>query len=310
MKKKPKKFPKKFDDAFKMLATQDAEALLLLIGELQLGEEAEITPLDREMRISTTEADQAYRVVSAKGERIVHIEAESWWKYVMPSRMADYGAREWMIYGLPVDCYVLLLTDRGLPKHPRTMARIDAGDVQITVRFRLIRLSQLPAAEIIKLRREYLLPFVPLANATLKELRQSARLIRDIEDEKQRSELGFYFGAFSGVKYNLADLLAIVWRNRMDLMELIQESSLYHYVVDQGRAEGHAKGRAEGQVELAQEMLHHLIEHRFPTARVAKKVAQLHDVAALKQLCFEFNEIQDMVALRKRLDEAIKSQKQ
>jgi hypothetical protein len=56
-------------------------------------------------------------------------------------------------------------------------------------------------------------------------------------------------------------------------------------------------------------MLNHVIENRFPTARVAKKVAQLHDVAALKQLCFEFDEIQDTVALRKRLDEAIKAQK-
>ena len=300
-----------------MLATEDAEALLLLIGELQPGEQAEITPLDRELRISTTEADQSYRVVSARGERIVHIEAESWWKYVMPRRMADYGAREWLIYGLPVVCYVLLLTDRGLPKHPSTVGRIDAGDVQITVRFRLIRLSQLPAAAILNLRREYLLPFVPLTNATPKELRQSARLIRDVEDEKQRGELGFYFGAFSGVKYNLADLLTQVWRNRMDLMELIQESSLYHYVIDkgraegrtEGRAEGRTEGRAEGQLELAQDMLREYIARRFPNAKVARKIAQLHDVPTLKHLCLECNEIQDTVALRKRLDEAIQAQK-
>ncbi len=110
--------PKTYDDAFKLLASQDAEALLLLLGELQPGEKAEITPLERELRISTKLPDQPYRVVSARGARIVHVEAESWWKNVMPSRMADYGAREWMVYGLPVDCFVLLLTDRGLPKNP------------------------------------------------------------------------------------------------------------------------------------------------------------------------------------------------
>lgn len=308
-----------------MLATEDAEALLLLIGELQPGEQAEITPLDREMRISTTEADQAYRVVSAKGERIVHIEAESWWKNVMPGRMADYGTREWMLYKLPVECYVLLLTDRGLPKKPSTIGRIDAGDIQITVQYRIIRLSQIPASEALHLRREYLLPFVPLMNATLRELKRSAKLIRDVKDEKQRGDLGFYFGAFSGVKYNLTDLLSLVWRNRMDLMELIEESPLYHYVVDKGRAEGRAEGRVEGhakglakgltkgltkgQLEAMRNLLSQHIARRFPTVHVAKKLAQLHDVAVVQELCLEFNEIQDAVALRKRLDEAIKSQK-
>ncbi len=44
---------KPYDDAFKLLAEEDAEALLLLLGELDPGEKAEITPLHRELRIST-----------------------------------------------------------------------------------------------------------------------------------------------------------------------------------------------------------------------------------------------------------------
>ncbi len=44
--------PKTYDDAFKLLASQDAEALLLLLGELQPGEKAELTSLERELRIS------------------------------------------------------------------------------------------------------------------------------------------------------------------------------------------------------------------------------------------------------------------
>jgi hypothetical protein len=83
----------------------------------------------------------------------------------------------------------------------------------------------------------------------------------------------------------------------MDMMELIQESSLYHYIVDKGRT------------EASQDMLRKHIARRFPSAKVGKKIAQLHDVAVLQQLCLEFSEIQDTVALRKRLDEAIKAQK-
>lgn len=305
--------PKSYDDVFKLLATQDAEALLLLLGELQPGEKAEITPLERELRISTRLPDQPYRVTSARGERIVHVEAESWWKNVMPKRMADYGAREWMKYQVPVECFVLLLTDRGLPNKPRTTARIDAGDVQITVQFRIVRLSQISAKQMLKLRREYLLPFVPLMKRTRQDMETSARLITEIEDEQQRNELSLYFSVLSGVKYNAGDLLDLFGRNRMAIMELMKESWVYQDIVkkgrDEGRAEGRAEGDLEGQLKMARKMLSQFIARRFPNAKVARKVAQLHDVAVLQQLCLEFSEIQDMVALRKRLDEAIRSQK-
>ena len=300
-----KEKPKSYDDAFKLLATQDAEALLLLLGELQPGEKAKITPLERELRISTKLPDQPYHVVSERGERIVHVEAESWWKNVMPKRMADYGAREWLKYKLPVECFVLLLTDRGLPQNPRTMARIDAGDVQITVQYRIVRLSQISAQQILKTRREYLLPFIPLMNRTIKDLEAGAKLITEIEDEQQRSELSLYFSVFSGVEYNAADVLELVGRNRMAILELMKESWVYQDIVNKSRAEG----RTEAQLEVMQDTLRQHISRRFPTAKVANKIAQLHDVAAVQQLCLEFNEIQDAVALRQRLDEAIKSQK-
>jgi predicted transposase YdaD len=296
--------PKTCDDAFKLLATQDAEALLLLLGELQPGEKAEITPLERELRISTRLPDQPYCVTSARGERIVHVEAESWWKNVMPKRMADYGAREWMKYKLPVECFVLLLTDRGLPHKPRTTARINAGDVQITVQFRIVQVSQISARQMLRLRREYLLPFVPLMKRTRQDKETSARLITEIEDEEQRNELSLYFSVFSGVTYNGGDLLDLVGKNRMAVMELMKESWVYQDIVKKGRDEG----RVEGQQEILQDTLRQHIARRFPNAKVARKVAQLHDIAVLQQLCLEFSEIQDMVALRKRLDEAIQSQ--
>ena len=43
---------KPYDTAFKYLAEQDAEALLLLLGEIQPGEKVKVTPLERELRAS------------------------------------------------------------------------------------------------------------------------------------------------------------------------------------------------------------------------------------------------------------------
>jgi predicted transposase YdaD len=122
-----------------------------------------------------------------------------------------------------------------------------------------------------------------------------------------------YFSVFSGVEYNAADVLELVGRNRMAIMELMKESWVYQDIVNKsltkGRTEGRTEGRAEGQLEAMQDTLRQHISRRFPTAKVANKIAQLHDVATVQQLCLEFHEIQDAVALRQRLDEAIKSQK-
>jgi predicted transposase YdaD len=299
MKKAPQ--DKSYDDAFKMLAEQDAEALLLLIGEIVPGEQVEITPLPRELRVSTKLPDQAYRVVSTKGERIIHIEAESWYKNIMPGRMADYGAREWMKYRLPVSCYVLLLTDRGLPKHPTKLGRIDAGDVQITVHYQIIRLSQMLASNALKLKRAHLLPFIPLMQAEKGDLEASVKRLKRVADERNRNDLSFYFLVLGGLRYNPEALLDLLGRDRMIPLEKLKDSSFYQYFAQEARA--------EVQLEFAQDMLRQHIARRFPTAKVAKKIAQLHDVAALQQLCLEFSEIQDSVALRKRLDEAIKAQK-
>jgi hypothetical protein len=189
---------KPYDDAFKYLAEQDAEALLLLLGEIEPGEKAEITPLQRELRISTRLPDQAYKVATVAGERIVHIEAQTRYDRLMPERMADYGAREWMKYRLPVTCCVLLLTDRALPKRPATSGRIEAGDGQITVHYRLVRLSQIPAARILGLQREYLLPFVPLLRGEAEALCTSVRMLRRIKDERKQGDLGLHLWVLGG----------------------------------------------------------------------------------------------------------------
>ena len=71
------------------------------------------------------------------------------------------------------------------------------------------------------------------------------------------------------------------------------------------------EGWVQGQIEQGQTMLGLFIARDFPSAKVARKIAQLRDVAALKELCLalSFNEVPNMVALRQRLDEAIQAQK-
>ena len=52
-----------YDRAFKYLAEQDAESLLILLGCLRPGQPAEIDLLPREIDVSMLMPDQPYRVV-------------------------------------------------------------------------------------------------------------------------------------------------------------------------------------------------------------------------------------------------------
>ncbi len=303
---------KPYDDAFKLLAEQDAEALLVLLGEIRLGEKAEITPLHGELRISTRLPDQAYKVVTAAGARIVHIEAQTRYDHLMPERMADYGAREWMKYRLPVTCYVLLLTDHGLPRKPATVGRIEAGDVRIMVRYRLIRLSRISAARILALQRNNLLPFVPLMRGGEAELAASARRLGQIAEEKDQSKLGFDFLILGALRYDRADLLDLIGGEDMLPLRIYKESPMYEFLINEGKdrwkAEGEIEGEIKGEIKSAAEMLRLLIARRFPKLNVTPKIKCLHDAALMRQLGLEVLDIPDAAALRQRLDEAIKAQ--
>jgi hypothetical protein len=171
---------KPYDQAFKFLAEQDAESLLVLLGYLQPGEQAEIEVLPRELRSAAILPDQPYRVLTAREHSIVLVEAQAWFDQSMLTRYGEYGVRSWISYRLPIRCYVLLLTKRGLPKGLRTQGVIDAGDIQIKVRYRLIKVWEISARKVLALNREHLLPFVPLMRGGREELEISAQRLSQV----------------------------------------------------------------------------------------------------------------------------------
>lgn len=296
---------KPYDDAFKSLAEQDAEALLLLLGEIKPGEKVEITPLERELRISTRLPDRAYKVATGTGERIVHIEAQARYPHVMPDRMADYGTREWMKYRLPVTCYVLLLTDRDLPKRPATFGVIDAGDVRITVNYRLVRLSQISASRILAFGSENLLPFVPLMSGEKQELKAAADRLKKVRNEQRQLELGLHFLTLGGLRYNPEELLELIGDERMITIpiEAIQESPGFQFLIDKNKDHW----VEEGSLRSLSEVLRLMIARHFPKLKVEQKIKRIKDAALLQQLCVEVTELPDAAAVKRRLDEAIKS---
>jgi hypothetical protein len=214
-----------------------------------------------------------------------------------------------MKYRLPVTCYVLLLTDRELPKDPVTFGRIDAGDVQIIVRYRLIRLSQISASQMLALQRENLLPFVPLMQGDRRELETGAERLRRVSDERHQLELGLHFLVLGALRYNPQDLLDLIGREDMIIPippEVYKESPAIEFLID--KSKDHWK--EEGSVEALSETLRLLIASRFPNLKVSQKIKRIRNAALLQRLCVEVIKLPSAAAVRARLDEAIKSQDQ
>ena len=228
---------KPYDQAFKYLAEQDAESLLLLLGDLQPGQKATIELLPRELSVATRLPDQPYQVVTERGAHIAHVEAQTVYDSHIPTRMAEYGARLWIKYQLPISSYVLLLTQRGLPKRAPSVGRLDAGDVQITARYLLVRLWQVPAERMLALQRESLLPFVPLMHGGKAELEVGAQRLVTVADERRRREMSLHFLVLGGLRYNPEDLLDLIGRGMMIPWEQFKESSFYQFLAKEAARE-------------------------------------------------------------------------
>jgi predicted transposase YdaD len=258
---------KPFDEAFKYLAEKDAKALLLLLGAIRRGERARIKLLPREVSVSAQLPDQPYEVTTGGNRRLVHVEAQTVYDPNLPDRMLEYAVRLWLRYRLPIASYVLLLTNRGVGKRPARTASLSAGNLRVDLKYTAVCLWRISARDTLALKRENLLPFVPLMRGGTAELEKGARGLGQVADETRRQELSLHFLMLGGLRYNREELLDLVGRESMIPLEQLRESSFYQYILDEGREEGLEKGlekgREEGAQRAAASMLRGLIEQRF-----------------------------------------------
>ncbi|MGH9853171.1 MAG: hypothetical protein ACREBD_25310, partial [Blastocatellia bacterium] len=271
--------------------------------------------------------DQPYRVLTAHEHSIVQVEAQAWFDNSMLARYGEYGVRSWISYRLPIRCYVLLLTKRGLPKGLRTQGVIDAGDIRIKVRYRLIKLWEISARKVLAMNRENLLPFVPLMRGGRDEREISAQRLSQVPDESRRSEMGMHFLMLGGLRYNRVDLLELIGGKTMIPWEQLKESSWYQFVAEEAQKEAQEKVQKEVQKVVQKEvqkevqkvqketqlkdaavMLRKLAAKRFPDLQLGEEVDRIHNVEALQWLCLEVFDLPDTETLKRRIAELVKAE--
>lgn len=291
---------KPYDQAFKYLAEQDAESLLILLGCLKPGQTAQIKLLPLELDISTLLPDQPYRVETADETSIVHIEAQTVYDNSMPERMSEYGARLWMKYRLPVRSYVLLLTKRNLLQRPPMRGKVIAGDLEIRLRYRLVKLWEVSARRVLAMKRESLLPFVPLMRGGEDELETGAFRLGEVQNYQKQRDLSLHFLVLGGLRYNREDILDLIGRKSMIPIDQLRESSFYQYIVEEGLKEGREEGKIEGMAKA----LSRLIAKRFPELDVTEEIEKIRDASLLEQLIVEVIDMTDAAGVKRLLAEA------
>ncbi|MGH9835559.1 MAG: hypothetical protein ACRD9Y_21265, partial [Blastocatellia bacterium] len=240
-----KKDNEPYDSAFKDLADQDPEGLLLLLGALPPG--AKVKALPREVTTPALLPDQPYEVISETEHFVAHVEAQTRYEQVVPERFVDYGARLWLKYRLPVRCYLLVYLRQRMPEDAPTSATIQAGGVKITVEYTTVRLWELSADEALKLGRESLLPFVPLMKDGREELELSAERLEEVKDETRQRELALHFVVLSGLRYNRSEIFELIGRSKMIPYEALKESSIIQWAIEEGMEKGMEKGIEQGE---------------------------------------------------------------
>ena len=208
----------------------------------------------------------------------------------MPLRMAGYIGRLIERYGLPVFAHVLYLRPNAGRRDPGYYIQ-EHPDYPIVIRYKVIRLSQLPGQAVLDSGSVGLLPFAPLmqppaGQAEAVWLEQCVAKAWDMPLERPvKADVLTGLTLLSGLVYNPQTVTTIV--SKEYLMDLMRESPFAQYLTQQAREEGIEQGIEQGERKHAIEALLEVVELRFgadAAESVAVPIRAIDDVPRLNQL--------------------------
>ncbi|MPY88072.1 MAG: DUF4351 domain-containing protein [Luteitalea sp.] len=245
-----------YDETLKFLADIDPAAWLRVLGALPSDPSARVTPAPRELSAPLRLPDLLYEVSLGDTSWLAHIELQTRDDRAMDNRELEYAVLAWLRFRKPVRSYLVVLTPRGGARASPRSVVVRAGSLNITLRYRVIRLWEMSAAHILAADRPTLLPLVPLTRATDDELQEALHRLRMVPDEPFRRELASRFALVGSLRYNAIDLLTLVEER---VMLDLEEFPLYQYFVEKGLEQGREQGWEQGETAL----LRRLLERRF-----------------------------------------------
>ena len=296
----------RYDVASKVVVELAKENILSVFLGMKVESAALITELPEETP-SLRRSDYALWVQTAEGEElIVLLEFQTYWKGEVVWRLLDSYARTRQRYRVPVVPVVLVF------HRQRVKEEYDDGVVRF--RYRVVRLWEMEAREILQRGLVKIYPFVPVMASSREEVFQAEEgIYQSAELERsQKSDLLTALAIFAGMRdKSLAEELV---ERRRDLMiesptyDMIKEEGIKEGL-QQGIQQGLQQGIQQGQLEDAREMVSEVLEERFGviSPRVVQQVRMVSEREILRALlrrairCRSLEEFEG--ELRKALEE-------
>ena len=226
----------------------------------------------------------------------------------MPQRMAHYIGHCIQQYRLPVYAHVLYLRRHAGRRDPGYYLQ-EHPDYPVAIRYKVLRLSQLPGQAVLDGGFVGLLPFAPLMQppagvaeaAWLAQCVAHAAVLPLASAAKADCLAGL--AILGGLAYNPQTITALL--SKEQLMDLIRESSFAQLLTENARAEALKQGIEQGGRARAIEDLLDVLAIRFGVAAsdpLAGRLGAIDDVQHLKQLFRAAIQVPSLEAFRNLLD--------
>ena len=267
---------------------------------------------------SVRRPDSLLRVCIGGDEVLIHHEFQTTdsTDTPMPRRMAGYIGRLIELYGLPVYAHVLYLRPDAGRRDPGYYLQ-EHPDYSVVIRYKVLRLNQLPGQAVLDSGSVGLLPFVPLmqppaGQAGAAWLEHCVATAWDMPLERSvKADVLTGLTLLSSLVYNPQTITATV--SKEYLMDLMRESSFAQYLtqqareegIEQGLEQGREEGREHGGRERAIEDLLDVLEIRFALGAadpLAARIRGIEDLQLLKQLHRAAIQVESLEAFQALLD--------
>ncbi len=269
-----------YDKGFKSLAEDEALLVLNKFAKIPAAAIANIEHLPREITLRAPEIDHAYRL-SLNGETVViHLEAWSRWQSFIPERALEYGGMLFRKYGVDVRTLIILMREDAPASIPTTMVR-NRGRYREEYSYDVVKLWEMPAAEVMDPLSLRLLAWVPFMQHTEEELRECARRVVESGDEKLHAE----FVINGGMRYDRNWLRRLLESFKpMITMDVYANSSVTRERYLQAVSLGRTEGKAEGKLEGTRSSLRGFLATRFPGLESIPEIDSIHDPDELSRI--------------------------
>ncbi|WP_297055462.1 hypothetical protein [Thermosulfurimonas sp.] len=230
-------------------------------------------------------------------ERLVLLEFLSYWKPWIPIRTLECRCRHLLQEDLPVVSVILLLT-------PAKGARDFYTDEEVHYHYRLVKLYELEAREVLERGPECLFPFVPLMKGGESLFEEAEKRI--YEGNYSREEKADLLTGMAILGGLISEEIPVkLLERRRDLMI---ESAAYEIIKKEGYEEGMRQGIQQGiqrgLLEEAREMVLEALEERFGLLprSIISRIKSIEEREILRTLLRLAIRVKDLEEFKSHLD--------